>query len=200
MVACGTISCALSDGYHAMVVPFPTHEHHMVDELSGMIECRTGFGSSLRNVLANPKQTVMHSLEVPDLTHEINVELFRGWDRKAAGYLQVLRYIRISYIYIKHRPGESCCVAARSAPSSSLGHQGGDSGDYGERRYRGDGYYGMVIDDDGNWGSSPRWVHSPPSCPFLASMPVVRIWSTHHIRVHGCETTVLISSHGTPTS
>ena len=34
--------------------------------------------------------------EVPDLTHEINVELFRGWDQKEGGYLQMLRYIRIS--------------------------------------------------------------------------------------------------------
>jgi len=34
--------------------------------------------------------------EVPDLTHEINVDLFRGWDQKEGGYLQMLRYIRIS--------------------------------------------------------------------------------------------------------
>jgi len=96
MVACGTILCALSEGYHAIVVPFPTHEHHMVDELSGMIEYRKGFGSSLWNILTIPKQTVTYSLEVHDLTHEINVELFRGWDRKEAGYLQMLRYIKIS--------------------------------------------------------------------------------------------------------
>ena len=44
----GTIPRALSDGYHAIVVPFPTQEHHMVDELSRMIEYRIGliFGSS----------------------------------------------------------------------------------------------------------------------------------------------------------
>ena len=35
-------------------------------------------------------------LEVPDLTHEVNVELLRGWDQKEVGYLQMLRYIRIS--------------------------------------------------------------------------------------------------------
>jgi len=46
--------------------------------------------------LTIPKQTITHSPEVPDLTHEINVELFRGWDQKEAGYLQMLRYIRIS--------------------------------------------------------------------------------------------------------
>ena len=49
-------------------------------------------------------------LEVPDLTHEINVELFRGWDQKEAGYLQMLRYIRISSTdpekVIVSRPGQ----------------------------------------------------------------------------------------------
>jgi len=130
-------------------VPFPTREHHMEDELSGMIEYSLIgliFGSSLRNILTNPKQTVIHSPEVPDLTHEVNVELFWGRDREEAGYLQMLRYIRIPYI--KHRPRENRCVTARSAPSSSLGHQGGDSGGYDERIYRDDGYHGVVVDDD----------------------------------------------------
>ena len=49
-------------------------------------------------------------LEVPDLTHEINVELLRGWDQKEAGYLQMLRYIRISSAdpekVIVSRPGQ----------------------------------------------------------------------------------------------
>lgn len=31
-----------------------------------------------------------------DLTHPRNVELFREWDQKEAGYLQQLRFIRIS--------------------------------------------------------------------------------------------------------
>ena len=35
-------------------------------------------------------------LEVPDLVHEINIEMFRGWDQKEGGYLQMLRHIRIS--------------------------------------------------------------------------------------------------------
>jgi len=35
-------------------------------------------------------------LEIPDLMHEVNVELFRKWDQKQAGYLQLLRFIRIS--------------------------------------------------------------------------------------------------------
>ncbi|KAF9780995.1 hypothetical protein BJ322DRAFT_1082629 [Thelephora terrestris] len=35
-------------------------------------------------------------LEVPDLTHGVNVEIFRKWDQKEAGYLQMLRYVRIS--------------------------------------------------------------------------------------------------------
>lgn len=39
---------------------------------------------------------LFYVVEVPDLTHEVNVELFRGWDQKEVGYLQILRYIRIS--------------------------------------------------------------------------------------------------------
>ncbi|KAF9649043.1 hypothetical protein BDM02DRAFT_3114337 [Thelephora ganbajun] len=48
--------------------------------------------------------------ELPDLTHETNVELFRGWDQKEAGYLQILRYIMISSTdpekVVVSRPGQ----------------------------------------------------------------------------------------------
>ena len=47
---------------------------------------------------------------MPDLTHEINVELFRSWDQKEGGYLQMLRCIRISSTdpenAIVSRPGQ----------------------------------------------------------------------------------------------
>lgn len=39
---------------------------------------------------------IIFVLEVPDLIHGVNVELLRCWDQKEAGYLQMLRYIRIS--------------------------------------------------------------------------------------------------------
>ncbi|KAI0328699.1 hypothetical protein GY45DRAFT_1254479 [Cubamyces sp. BRFM 1775] len=35
-------------------------------------------------------------MEVIDLTHPTNVELFRKWDQKGAAYIQQLRFIRIS--------------------------------------------------------------------------------------------------------
>ncbi|CDO73304.1 hypothetical protein BN946_scf185008.g66 [Trametes cinnabarina] len=35
-------------------------------------------------------------MEVLDLTHPTNVELFRKWDQKEAAYIQQLRFIRIS--------------------------------------------------------------------------------------------------------
>ena len=35
-------------------------------------------------------------IEVIDLTHPTNVELFRKWDQKEAAYVQQLRFIRIS--------------------------------------------------------------------------------------------------------
>ena len=53
---------------------------------------------------------LLRVLEVPDLTHDVNVELFRGWDQKEAGYLQMLRYIRISSTdtekFVVSRPGQ----------------------------------------------------------------------------------------------
>lgn len=63
-------------------------------------EYRTGLGSSPSDTLVNPNGQQLISfmfpiLEVPDLTHEVNVELFRDWDQKEVGYLQMLRYIRI---------------------------------------------------------------------------------------------------------
>ncbi|KAI0352376.1 hypothetical protein OH77DRAFT_1506074 [Trametes cingulata] len=35
-------------------------------------------------------------MEVIDLTHPLNVELFRKWDQKEAAYIQQLRFVRIS--------------------------------------------------------------------------------------------------------
>ncbi|KAF9219817.1 hypothetical protein BS17DRAFT_664944, partial [Gyrodon lividus] len=35
-------------------------------------------------------------IEVPDLTHEATVELFRKWDQKEVAFIQLLRFIRIS--------------------------------------------------------------------------------------------------------
>jgi len=68
------------------------------------------------------------AIEVPDLTHEINVEVFRGWDQKEGGYLQLLRYIRISGTdpekIVVSRPGQhprlisaAKAVTAETAPS-----------------------------------------------------------------------------------
>ena len=61
------------------------------------------------------------------MTHETNVELFRGWDQKQAGYLQMLRYIRISSTdpekVVVSRPGQhprlisaAKAVTAENAP------------------------------------------------------------------------------------
>jgi translation machinery-associated protein 16 len=35
-------------------------------------------------------------MEVPDMTHQANIDLFRKWDQKETAYLELLRYIRIS--------------------------------------------------------------------------------------------------------
>lgn len=58
-------------------------------------EYRTGLGtSSLFTSVGNMNRTDF--VEVIDLTHPANVELFRKWDQKAAPYVQQLRFIRIS--------------------------------------------------------------------------------------------------------
>lgn len=37
-------------------------------------------------------------MDVPDLTHEATVELFRKWDQTEVAYIQLLRFIRISSV------------------------------------------------------------------------------------------------------
>ncbi|EJD07414.1 uncharacterized protein FOMMEDRAFT_164389 [Fomitiporia mediterranea MF3/22] len=62
-------------------------------------------------------------LEVPDLTHPTNVELFRLWDEMALEYIDLLRFIRINSqdpsSVVVSRPGkhESLKVAASNEMS-----------------------------------------------------------------------------------
>jgi len=95
-------------------------------------EYRTGFGSShlehLGELLAH-----FFTIEVPDLTHEVNVELFRGWDQKEGGYLQMLRYIRISSTdpenIVVSRPGQHPrLISAAKAMTAETPPSGGTEG------------------------------------------------------------------------
>ena len=67
---------------------------------------------------------------MPDLTHEINVELFRGWDQKEDGYLQMLRYIRISSTdpekMIVSRPGKHPRLISAAKVTTAETTQNGD--------------------------------------------------------------------------
>ncbi|KAF9244667.1 hypothetical protein BU15DRAFT_86032 [Melanogaster broomeanus] len=49
-------------------------------------------------------------MEVPDLTHAANVELFRKWDQKEVPFIQLLRFIRISSadptVVVVSKPGK----------------------------------------------------------------------------------------------
>ena len=56
---------------------------------------RTGIGELTANLIRVPL-IIVAAAEVLDLTHPINVELFRKWDQKEAAYVQQLRFIRIS--------------------------------------------------------------------------------------------------------
>ena len=62
---------------------------------------------------------------MPDLTHEVNVEIFRGWDQKEAGYLQMLRYIRISSTDLERvvvsRPGKHPRLVSAAKVATTTG-------------------------------------------------------------------------------
>ncbi|KZT27879.1 hypothetical protein NEOLEDRAFT_1130370 [Neolentinus lepideus HHB14362 ss-1] len=49
-------------------------------------------------------------MEIPDLTHQANIELFRRWDQKELAFVQLLRYIRVSSskpdLVLVSRPGK----------------------------------------------------------------------------------------------
>jgi translation machinery-associated protein 16 len=83
---------------------------------------RTGMGTCL-----SPPPVVPHligcfpisaHLEVPDLTHQANVDLFRKWDQKEHTYIHLLRFIRISSVNptvtVVSRPGKHTSVTAES--------------------------------------------------------------------------------------
>ena len=69
--------------------------------------------------------------EVPDLTHETNVELFRRWDQKEVGYLQMLRYIRISSTdpenIVVSRPGQHPSLVSAAKGTMTETAPGGDA-------------------------------------------------------------------------
>ena len=56
--------------------------------------------------------------EVLDLTHPINVKLFRSWDQKEASYVEQLRFIRVISdkpdVYTLSRPGQHPFLKAAS--------------------------------------------------------------------------------------
>lgn len=56
--------------------------------------------------------------EVLDLTHPINVKLFRSWDQKEASYVEQLRFIRVTSdkpdVYTLSRPGQHPFLKAAS--------------------------------------------------------------------------------------
>ncbi|TFK51777.1 hypothetical protein OE88DRAFT_1467516 [Heliocybe sulcata] len=87
--------------------PKSTREQHLEDiKLRESEEYRTG-------------------LEIPDLTHLANMELFRRWDQKELAFVQLLRYIRVSSskpdLALVSRPGKhpSLLPKKQVAPETS---------------------------------------------------------------------------------
>lgn len=58
-------------------------------------EYRTGMGKIKYHAVPF-KSLSNRTLDVPDLTHEATVKLFRKWDQKEVAYIQLLRFIRIN--------------------------------------------------------------------------------------------------------
>lgn len=106
-------------------------------------EYRTGIGESE----ASPPPAIrpvhlIFSKEVPDLTHEPTVQLFRKWDQKEVAYVQLLRFIRISssdpVTAVVSKPGRHHSLRVDHAQSQ---HQD----------------QGMSIDENYNILSEPPW-------------------------------------------
>lgn len=59
--------------------------------------------------------------EVPDLTHEPTVQLFRKWDQKEIAYVHLLRFIRISSsdptMAVVSKPGKHQSLHVDQVPS-----------------------------------------------------------------------------------
>jgi len=50
----------------------------------------------LEEIIEREQEEYRTGLEIIDLTHPINVQLFREWDQKEIAYIQLLRFIRIT--------------------------------------------------------------------------------------------------------
>lgn len=54
--------------------------------------------SKLEEIKLRESEQYRTGMDVPDLTHEATVELFRKWDQTEVAYIQLLRFIRISSV------------------------------------------------------------------------------------------------------
>ena len=65
-------------------------------------------------------------LEIIDLSHPTNVDLFRQWDQKEVAYIQQLRMIRISSsspeVVVVSRPGKHPLLLNKDESSKEDGH------------------------------------------------------------------------------
>jgi translation machinery-associated protein 16 len=81
---------------------------------SGIGEFQASLSDGLRSSLISPP-------EVPDLTSEATVQLFRKWDQKEVAYVQLLRFIRISSsdpaVAVVSKPGKHHSLRVDHAPS-----------------------------------------------------------------------------------
>ncbi|KAF4569775.1 hypothetical protein EYR40_008755 [Pleurotus pulmonarius] len=77
----------------------------------------------LEEIKLREEENYRAGIEVPDLTDESTVEIFRRWDQKEVAFIQLLRFIRISSadttVAIVSRPGKHASIhAAHPTPPS----------------------------------------------------------------------------------
>ncbi|OJA19917.1 hypothetical protein AZE42_03765 [Rhizopogon vesiculosus] len=77
----------------------------------------------LEEIKLHESEEYRTGIDVPDLTHEATVKLFRKWDQKEVAYIQLLRFIRISGAdptsTVVSKPGEHHSLK-ESIPSQAL--------------------------------------------------------------------------------
>ncbi|KAG6866548.1 hypothetical protein C0991_002033 [Blastosporella zonata] len=77
--------------------------------------------SKLEEIKLRESDEYRSGMEVIDLTHPANVEVFRLWDQKEVAYMQLLRFIRITStdpdLVVVSRPGRHVSIIGAPQPA-----------------------------------------------------------------------------------
>ncbi|KAG2743223.1 hypothetical protein P692DRAFT_20747132 [Suillus brevipes Sb2] len=95
----GTLSL---EGLHSIIsdVWLTRHDDELEQERAARRKGRPKSTKELKleEIKLRESEQYRTGMDVPDLTHEATVELFRKWDQTEVAYIQLLRFIRISSV------------------------------------------------------------------------------------------------------